>query len=266
MENVIFFVLGLLIGSFLNVVITRLKTFETILGRSFCRKCKTQIRWYDNIPLLSFIILRGRCRDCNEKISWQYPIIELATASLFALVGIFFFQASDPVSWIETVMILGVVSVSMVIFIYDLKYMEIPMIVLWMGVFWVVLLSVWIDWAIFSEARDIFALHLHEGIIAGFGAFLFFFLMATLSRETWMGLGDAYVALLMGLVLGWPAILFALVIAFSVGAIVGIIAIITASKTLKSKLPFAPFLLFGMLVFIFLEKVYPQWQSLFYLL
>ncbi|PIV85971.1 MAG: prepilin peptidase, partial [Candidatus Moranbacteria bacterium CG17_big_fil_post_rev_8_21_14_2_50_41_107] len=75
----VFFLFGLLIGSFLNVLVYRLKDAETLLGRSFCRKCKHQIRWYDNIPLISFVLLRGECRDCQEKISWQYPVLECVT-------------------------------------------------------------------------------------------------------------------------------------------------------------------------------------------
>ena len=83
----IFFIFGLIIGSFLNVVVYRLKDAETILGRSFCRHCKHTIRWYDNIPLLSFLFLRARCRDCDEKISWQYPLLEAVTGILFAEIG-----------------------------------------------------------------------------------------------------------------------------------------------------------------------------------
>src|SRR4030042_6942237 len=84
----IFFIVGLIVGSFLGAVNYRLKTAEDIVWkRSHCRHCKTEIRWYDNIPLLSFVILLGKCRECEEKIFWKYPAIELLTGFLFAAVA-----------------------------------------------------------------------------------------------------------------------------------------------------------------------------------
>jgi len=76
-------IFGLLIGSFINCLAWRLYKEETIFGRSYCPKCLKQILWHDNIPLLSFILLKGKCRSCSEKISWQYPLVELATGLLF---------------------------------------------------------------------------------------------------------------------------------------------------------------------------------------
>ena len=84
-EIFIIFAFGLIIGSFLNVIILRTYKGKSILGRSQCPKCKRQISWYDNIPLLSFIVLGGRCRQCRQKISWQYPMVELAAGLLFVL-------------------------------------------------------------------------------------------------------------------------------------------------------------------------------------
>ena len=105
---IIFFILGLIVGSFLNVVICRLELAESILGRSHCPRCKSLIRWYDNIPLLSFILLRARCRDCQEKISWQYPSVELAAGIIFTAVGYYFFTISDLQAWAETLFYLGI--------------------------------------------------------------------------------------------------------------------------------------------------------------
>ena len=91
----IFFIFGLIIGSFLGASNYRLKTAEDIVfKRSHCPMCKHDIRWYDNVPLLSFIILHGRCRDCRKYISWEYPLIELMTGALFAGVALKFFGAS----------------------------------------------------------------------------------------------------------------------------------------------------------------------------
>src|SRR3989344_2201116 len=125
---IIFFIFGLIIGSFFNVLVYRLRDAETLLGRSFCRQCKHQIRWYDNIPLLSFVLLRGQCRDCETKISWQYPAVEFITGVLFALVGlIFFVSGGDARMWWEIAWLVSIASCFVVIAIYDLRYMEIPL-------------------------------------------------------------------------------------------------------------------------------------------
>ena len=86
MVLVVIFVFGLCAGSFINCLVWRLREKKTILGRSMCPKCKKQIAWYDNVPLLSFILLKGKCRSCHKKISWQYPLVELITAVLFLVI------------------------------------------------------------------------------------------------------------------------------------------------------------------------------------
>jgi len=259
----IFFIAGLLVGSFLNVVIIRLKTLETILGRSFCRHCRRQIHWYDNIPLLSYVILRGRCRGCKENISLQYPFVELVTAVLFGCAGKVFFVQGDFVSWVYTLIVCITIAVAVIIFVYDLKYMEIPMVPMWLGIISTVLGFVWIDWANTFSATNVLALHVHSGIIAGFGSFLFFFLLAAVSQERWMGLGDAYIALWMGLLLGCSSIVPALTSAFFLGAFVGIILMLYSGFHMKSKLPFGPFLVTSLVLFLFVNVLFPDWQLVF---
>ncbi|MCX6765714.1 MAG: prepilin peptidase [Candidatus Moranbacteria bacterium] len=254
---VIFFILGLIVGSFLNVVISRLHTAETILGHSKCPHCAARIRWYDNIPLLSFTILKMRCRDCGEKISWQYPLVELSTGIIFAATGLYFFSASSPQSWLETFYLLIAFSLLLIIFVYDLKFMEIPMIAVWLGVGLTVSYYLLTDWLNFNASSDIFSLNIFSGLLAGLGAFLFFFLLASVSKERWMGIGDAYAALLAGLIIKWPAILVALVMAFTIGAISGIILIALKKKTMQSQVPFAPFLVAGVFLTIFVPKIFP---------
>lgn len=262
-EFFVFFVIGLLVGSFLNVVIVRLKTLETILGRSFCRHCRKKIHWYDNIPLLSYVVLRGRCRECKEGISLQYPLVETGTAVLFGLCGVVFFVSGDPVSWIKTLLACVTVAVAVIVFVYDWKYMEIPMVSLWIGIIIALLAYVWIDWASTVTATRVLSLHLHSGMLAGFGAFLFFFLLAAVSQERWMGLGDAYIAFWMGLLLGWPSILAALIFAFSLGALVGILLMAFSGFRMKSKLPFGPFLVIGLISLLFINELFPDWYLFF---
>lgn len=252
---VIFFLFGLIIGSFLNVVIARLRTLETILGRSFCRHCRKKIRWYDNIPLLSYIVLRARCRDCGERISLQYPVVELLTALLFGLAGYVFFSPFDMVSWIQTAFVLGVIAFGMVIAVYDAKHKEIPMTILWMAILWTGVFLLWKD-AVSAPVQlvSVLDLSLQSGVLSALIGSLFFFLLSALSREKWMGLGDAYVVFWIGLVLGWPDMLVALLTAFTVGALWGVLMIALGKSSLKSQVPFAPFLLLGMTLVLFLRE------------
>jgi leader peptidase (prepilin peptidase)/N-methyltransferase len=258
MTIAIFFIGGLIIGSFLNVVVCRLELAGSLLGRSQCPHCKKKIRWYDNIPLLSFALLKTRCRDCGKKISWQYPAVEGFTGILFALVGKFFFLPGDPTSWPAVIFYLGIFSLFMIIMAYDFRFMEIPMIAVWLGVFWTVLYYLYADWINFDAQAGIFSFKIYAGALAGFGAFLFFFLLSAGSKEKWMGMGDSYVALMAGLTVGWPDILPALILAFSGGAVYGIILIALKKKTMKSQVPFAPFLAVGVFLAIFLPLIFPD--------
>lgn len=254
---IIFLIAGLIVGSFLNVVISRIYAAETILGRSHCPRCKNKIRWHDNIPLFSFAVLGTRCRDCKEKISWQYPAVELASGILFALVGNYFFAISEPATWLETFYYLVIFSLLLVIFAYDLKHMEIPMIIVWLGIGLSIIYCLLADWTLFNMAYGIWSLNIFSGMLAGILAFLFFFALSAGSREKWMGIGDAYVALLAGLVVGWPGIILALILAFALGAIYGVILIALKQKTLKSQVPFAPFLVFGTFLVLLVPKIFP---------
>jgi len=167
----IFFLFGLIIGSFLNVVVYRLQLAETLLGRSHCPHCKAKVRWYDNIPLLSFVILRAKCRDCEEKISWQYPAVEFLTGVMFALLGYAFFIPWNLQAWSETAFFLAIFSVLMVIFLYDFKFMEIPMVVLWLGVGLTLAYYLVFDWQTFNPQLGLSNLRLFSGILAEAGHF-----------------------------------------------------------------------------------------------
>lgn len=258
---IIFFILGLIIGSFLNVVILRLHTAETILGRSHCPHCKARIRWYDNIPLFSFAILKTRCRDCKEKISWQYPVVELTTGILFAFTGAYFFDINNFQTWLATFYYLIIFSLLLVIFAYDFKHMEIPMTIVWLGVGIAVVYYLLSDWLNFQAAAGIWSLNIFSALVAGLAAFIIFFILSAGSREKWMGLGDAYVALLAGLIIQWPGIIYALVLAFTIGAIYGIILIGLGKKTLKSQVPFAPFLVLGVYLAVIIPQIFPAIKS-----
>lgn len=271
MITVIFFVLGLIIGSFLNVVIYRLKTAENIVfGGSKCPKCKTKIKWYDNIPAISFFILYFKCRSCHEKISWQYPLIEISTGLLFALAGNVFFSLYDLSALAMLIYSLAIISLLLIIFVYDWLYMEIPGIILWTGIILVVIFNLYFDWGGARELTILGGLGMLEsktisGFLAAGIAFLFFFSMSYFSKEKWMGMGDAYLAIFLGLFLGFPQIFYALIIGFFLGAFFGVILIIFGKKKMKSRLPLAPFLIGGTLAVMFFYPQIAYWYwGLFY--
>jgi len=244
MMIVIFLVLGLIIGSFLNVVIYRLDMAETLMGRSHCRHCKSMIAWYDNIPFFSFLLLRARCRKCETKISWQYPAVEAVTGIVFALIASKFFSLLDTQTWFLTANYLVIFSALIVIFVYDLLHMEIPMVVLWSAVFFAVFGNLVLDWnpELANSLLDSFT---YSGTLGAFVVFVFFFLLSALSQEKWMGMGDVFLVILLGLLLGWPEILLAIFLAFLGGAVYGILALALKKKKLTSQVPFAPFLIGG---------------------
>src|SRR3989339_853687 len=184
------FLLGVCIGSFLNCVVYRLESKKSLAGRSFCPHCKHILSWKDLIPVLSFLFLKGKCRYCKEKISWQYPAVEVAT-------GLIFF------------------------FIYDLKHYLIPDKVLFPAIFITLIFRL-----IFISG---FLNYLLAVLIAS-GFFLAIFLV---SGGKWMGFGDVKLAILMGLLLGFPNILVALFLAFFLGAIIGTAGMIFKRNILK---------------------------------
>lgn len=255
----LFLVPGLLVGSFLNVLVFRLETGEDFVGgRSRCRSCGAVIRWYDNIPLLSFLLLRGRCRVCRERISLQYPLVELSTGVAFLLSGTFLFRVGDIGSVFETTLALGLIPALIVVFVYDLRNMEIPVSVLAFGILWA-LFSLFFLWLFatppvpFSESR------LFSGLIGSGVAFVLFYGLVFFSKEAWMGEGDAWLALLLGLVSGWQLLLPALTVAFGLGALVGTALLASGKKHLQSRIPFGPFLSVSV-IFLLIFGTLPVWD------
>ena len=261
MVLLLFLVLGLAVGSFLNVVIIRLRSAESLGGRSACRMCHAMIHWYDNIPLLSFLALRGHCRQCQAPISWQYPLVEALTGMLFFLVGRYFFDLEDSKSWLETLWLLGIIALFVVIAVYDLLSMEIVATLLWVVLVWTLLfygLSFNPD-ASFIWGREMMAI---------FGALIIgglFLMLVLVSHESWMGWGDVWLGALAGLIVGLPAALFMMTLSFGLGALVGGVLLASGKRGMKSQLPFAPFLVLGTFLTIFLPRIVPEYTWAFFL-
>jgi leader peptidase (prepilin peptidase)/N-methyltransferase len=249
MFSFVVFLLGLSVGSFLNVVICRLETKEPILiGRSHCPKCRAVLKWYDLIPVLSFLIQRGKCRYCGQKISLQYPLVELATGSLFLGVQFLIFRSSTPdiLSNISSFYYLLMICFLIIIFVYDLKHYIIPDKIVYpaISISFIYQLSNGFDKLaidLYPEPAEGYKLFISY-LLAAFLASAFFLGLILVSHGKWMGLGDVKLAFLMGLILGWPNILAALFLAFLFGAVIGVALIIFGKKGLKSQVPFGPFL------------------------
>jgi len=241
------FLFGLIVGSFLNCIVYRLKTGENFLkGRSFCPNCKHVLNFWDLIPVLSFIILKGRCRYFQKPISWQYPLVELATGILFVFAAQLTInnQQLTAFNFFNFCYLLIVFCFLIVIFVFDLKHYLILDKVIYPAI---IIALIFNFQFLISKQFLIFK----YSILSAFGAATFFLLIVLVSRGKWMGVGDIKLAFLMGLFLGWPEILVALFLAFSIGAIVGLILIFLKKKTLKSEIPFGPFLVTGTFLALF---------------
>ena len=253
------FLLGLLVGSFLNCVIYRIEKGESFLrGRSYCPHCRHKLLWLDLIPVLSFLFLRGKCRYCRQKISFQYPLVETSTAILFLLL-VFFPISIDggrtSINFGDLFFYWILVCFLIVIFIFDLKHYIIPDKVIYPAI---VVSSIWyLVSGIFFNFYTRY--EILNTIYSAFGAALFFGTIVLVSRGRWMGIGDIKLAFLMGLILGWPNILVALFLAFLTGAATGVGLIAANKKTLKSEVPFGPFLVGGTVVALFFGQNIIDW-------
>lgn len=256
------FLFGLIVGSFLNCIIYRLKTDESFLkGRSFCPHCKHILSWQDLIPIFSFLILKGRCRYCQNKISWQYPLVELSTAFLFLLVLIFQQPLLGNFSFLNFFHLIYywiIFSFLIIIFVYDLKHYIIPDKVIYPAIG----ISLIFNFQFLLSKQF---LVFKNSLLSALGAAVFFLLIVLISKGKWMGVGDIKLAFLMGLILGWPNILVALFSSFFLGAIIGLGLIIAGKKTMKSEVPFGPFLVTGTLLAIFFgEKIINCYLTIFF--
>jgi len=248
------FLFGLAVGSFLNCLIYRLETGGSFLkGRSFCPHCKHVLNWQDLIPLLSFLILRGKCRYCQQKISWQYPLVELATGIIFLLVFLTYIHIN-----IYTGVYLLIISCFLiVIFVYDLKHYIIPDKVIYPAIVLVFIYQLFGNWKLEIGNLQPLLNPFSSALLAS----VFFLAIVLVSQGRWMGIGDIKLAFLMGLLLGFPNILVALFSAFLIGAIIGIGLIISGKKTLKSEVPFGPFLVTGTFIALFWGQEIVNWYA-----
>ena len=239
----LFLVLGLVIGSFLNVVIFRMDELKTILNsRSHCPHCKQILQWYDLIPFISFVLLRAKCRYCGKSISWQYPLVEIGTGLTFLLLYLSFGLS------LAAIFYMIVFSILVVVFVYDLKTELTPEIFVWIA-----LVLTFLGSSYFGNLG--FMNMIYGGLIGG-GSLA---LLVYVSKEKWMGAGDIKIGIIQGLLVGLHLVVFGLFLAFLLGSIAGLIYIKISKKTIKDSLPFAPFLILASFLTLLFGDIITSW-------
>lgn len=255
--TILVFLFGLCIGSFLNCVIYRLKTGNSLLGRSKCPSCHKTLKYKDLIPLLSFVLTLGKCRYCKKRISIQYPLVELASGLAFLLVFLYSLRLivtnSLQIAIIQSLFLLFFTCVLIIIFVYDLKYSLVPDKIVLPSI--LIALMVEIVFSLLSKNSSLVLNYL----LGGFIPFVFFFILVFFSGEKWMGWGDVKLGALIGLILGWPNVLVALILSFFSGALVGTILILFGKKKLRSQIPFGPFLCASTFLTFFVGDFLIKW-------
>lgn len=248
---ILIFIYGLLIGSFLNVCIYRIPRDESIaFPASHCPNCNTNLKWYDNIPLFSYLALQGRCRYCKEKISAQYPIIEVMNAIIYLVL---FYKFKLSIDFISYALIS---SALLVVFFIDLKHMIIPDKL----IITIVLFEILHKLALYFTDKEVY---LKTSLIGALLAGLLFLLIVIVSRGG-MGDGDITLIAALGFILGTRLIFLNIFLSFLIGAVVSVGLLGFKIKTRKDPIPFGPFIIVAFfIVLLFGERIIDLYMGLF---
>lgn len=245
--------LGTVVGSFLNVVILRMRSGVTFVsGSSLCLACGKSLPWYEMIPVVSYIVLRGRCRHCSASLTYQYPLVEAVTAVVFMLVlqrsGILGF----PDTGLGIVLGLSLVfwCIAIVIAWYDARHQIIP------DELSIALGIVGLGVAFLDLSTPIWF-----SVSSGLGAAAFFAILWAMSKGAWMGLGDAKLAVGLGIFLGWPMVVLGNLFGFWIGAIWGVAFLLLGKYGRRTEIPFGPFLIIGAFIAYYAGDFLLAWYS-----
>ena len=237
----LFFIIGAVYGSFLNMLLWRLPRDQGLGGRSRCPLCQAQLAWHNLIPIFSFIFLLGRCRTCRARIPNRYLLVEIVSAATLGLFGFFVVPVLTIVPMIFGVCIAFTL---LVLLFFDLYYFILPDMVVIPAILIVML------YAIFVGANPV--QHLVTALISG----LFFGILYVVSKGRWLGFGDVKLAILLGLIFGYPLSYLIILASVWVGAITGLVMIALGKATMKKALPFGAFLCsVALIVLIFYDKL-----------
>ena len=258
------FLFGAVLGSFLNVLILRYELGGAVFGRhlkgrSHCPHCNKTLSWYELIPIISFIIQLGRCRECRQKISLQYPVVEIMAGVIVATIPQILGFTPFALIWVIALLVLLVMS------FIDVRHYVIPdaltIIIALLGVAVAAILMIGdvsrftiIPGTFLGDYALVFSFTDNPWLARLFAAFIggaFFSSIILLSRGKAMGWGAAKFVGAIGLLMGWPDTLMAIMIAFIVGAIVGILMLVSKKKKFKDILPFGPFIALGVIMVVY---------------
>ncbi|NPA57816.1 MAG: prepilin peptidase [Aquificae bacterium] len=245
-----FFIFGTIIGSFLNVLIYRLPRDKSPLkpAFSFCPSCGSQVKWYDNIPVISYIVLKGKCRNCGSSIGIRYPLVELLTGVASVLAYL-----KTGLS-IDYIFVFGFLAVMIAITFIDLEFRIIPDVLNLAG---------FLMGAVYTFFREDFTLL--DGIIgAVVGAGLLWgiaYLYLKFRGIEGLGMGDVKMMAFVGMYLGWFGALFTIFVGSLLGAVVGVAAVYLSRSEEKGRfeIPFGPFLAFASVIYLFFGEQIKNW-------
>ena len=253
---VVTLILGLCIGSFLNVVIYRLPLGMSLAKpASHCPKCNEPIKWYDNIPLFSYIFLKGKCRHCKEKISIRYPLIELTNCILWFLCLMMFTNyiiPTNPMNWLKFIVSCFICSDLLCIFFVDFDRKEIP------DVFIIILLLLGVLLLLEDISLNNILLKVFGFIGAGALFFIVNFVYKLIKKKDGIGFGDVELVSCMGLILGGYNVVFCLLVSCVVGSIV-LIILYNINKQKEKEYPFAVILVPGFILGLFIGDIVISW-------
>jgi leader peptidase (prepilin peptidase)/N-methyltransferase len=236
----IIFIFGMCTGSFVNVCIYRLPASKSIIDprRSICPNCGSIIRFYDNIPVLSYLWLKGRCRNCNKPISFRYPLVEIISG-VFALCTFLKFGPT-----LEALVYFAFITALVVITFIDIDHQIIPDLITIPGIPVCFLASFALPSITYKESL--------LGLFAGGGSLLLVgWIYYLIKRAEGMGGGDIKLMAMIGAMVGWKGVLFTIFVSSLVGTLVGITIMLRTKKGMKIAVPFGPFLSIGAMTYIF---------------
>ena len=242
---ILIFVLGLIVGSFNNVCIYRIPRNESIIyPASRCPKCRSSIKPIDNIPLLSYILLKGKCRNCGSKISIQYPVVEFLTGIIYIFIFLIYGLTLQSLIYI-------ILSSALIIIAFiDLNRQIVPDMISLPGIAIGLILSFFVPYISFINSV--------LGVVVG-GGIIFIIGLAgsVIFKKEAMGGGDVKLAAMIGAFLGWKYTIISLFLGFFLGALVGIFLILSKIKSKEDMVPFGPFIASGSFItFLWGEKIF----------
>lgn len=262
---ILLFILGTIFGSFLSVLIYRIHTEKKgiFFGKSECPHCHKKLKNRDLIPIISFIINKGKCRMCKKPIGLHYLLLEIVTGAALAFIFLIYpfieftfteFTHFSP-EFLLPFIYNSLISLFLIgIFFYDFLYMEIPEIFTFPAIGFVFIAT------FFLPEPGLFSM-----VIGGVIAAIFFGFQVWVSKETWLGIGDMQVGILMGMFLGWERLIVGIIIAYLLGTILSVVLLSAKIVKGKSKIPFAPFLVSAMFIMIFFgDFIYKLYLSTFF--